>query len=979
MTSIDSRGTDGRIGTVLAGRYRLLRLIAEGGMGAIYEAVTVDGSERVAVKCLQPHLKDRTDIERRFRREAAAVAALDHPGIVRLRDFGEAEDGSVYMALELLEGRDLAAEMAATGPMAVGRIVRIIESICEALEAAHAKGIVHRDLKPENVFLARDEQGREQVKVLDFGISKFLEQDAGVTAMTKTGTTVGTPYYMAPEQAQGKRDIDRRVDVYALGVILFKALTGQHPFDDESYPMLILKICTEPPPPLLRYRSDVPDELGAVLARALSKDPDDRPGTAVELSAALGQFRNHDATPSMIDAPTTLSVKARALVQVGHGRIDSPLANAATAPLSPAHRPWQSGPGVGADVGSDAEPIADDDAGATGRAGRGPGPMRYFLLLLAVLTVGLLAASALLYDGDEPVTRSNLPEPGPPVSRALRVNQGTGVGWRWVNPLPRAMPGYYGADVTAGGLVAMVGRFGEAARFAGGVLVRWPTGSEETLRGVSWLGAREAIVVGDGGTLGLLATDGRPPRLLPTGTQKSLRAVAAAASTVALAVGDGGVLLRVVDERVEAIDSGTREDLLAVHVGGGDGQADAAWVVGGKGTILRLVGERVSPERSGTEVALRAVGGCGGPVYAAGDEGRILRRTPEGEWRPVTVDGREPWSGIGCDRGRVVVVGQRGTVLLVSGYESVALDSGTDRSLFGVASGHGAPTWIVGDGGRLLRLEEDHLELLTAGPTAPIRDLSTLGGALVAVGEWGRILREREDGLAQTQSPTASALAALVPVADDRLVAVGDYGAVVEITWEESKLLTSPTEESLRDVIGGGGMITAVGTGGTIVRGPPSALEASHVQDVGDLWGIAGTVDDAVIVGEGGVVLFARTSGIQRQLCEPAVTLRSVLRTESGTWAVGDEGVIVRIEVGSCVLEHRGGRRFSGIGVGPYGKPLAVGDAGVAVERDEAGAWNPVDTDVGRLDLRGIARTDRDVYVVGASGIILRHVLLDGT
>jgi serine/threonine protein kinase len=150
------------------------------------------------------------------------------------------------MVLEFLEGRDWSDDIEKQGPQPAAKTIRILSQVCDALDAAHAKGIVHRDLKPENIFLITRGDNADFAKVVDFGISKF--HDSTDKSMTKTGTAMGTPYYMAPEQAQGKKDVGKSADIYSLGVILFQALTGQFPFDDESYPMLVLKICTEPAP-----------------------------------------------------------------------------------------------------------------------------------------------------------------------------------------------------------------------------------------------------------------------------------------------------------------------------------------------------------------------------------------------------------------------------------------------------------------------------------------------------------------------------------------------------------------------------------------------------------------------------------------------------------------------------------------------------------------------------------------------------------
>ncbi|AKF08428.1 serine/threonine-protein kinase [Sandaracinus amylolyticus] len=290
------------IGATLDGRYRVLRKIAEGGMGAVYEGEQIALQRRVAIKVLHAHLARDADIVVRFRREALATTQIGHPHIVEVLDLGEMDDGSLFMVLELLEGRDLARVLKDEGPLSVARAAKIVVQVCEGVAAAHAKGIVHRDLKPENVFLTTREGDSDFVKVLDFGVSKIRDAIDGADARTRTGTALGTPYYMAPEQAQGKRDVDHRADVYAVGVILFRILTGHHPFDDTSYPMLVLKICTEPAPRIAEWRTDVPRELVALVERMLAKEPNDRPASITSVRDALLPLRASDAAPALTGA-----------------------------------------------------------------------------------------------------------------------------------------------------------------------------------------------------------------------------------------------------------------------------------------------------------------------------------------------------------------------------------------------------------------------------------------------------------------------------------------------------------------------------------------------------------------------------------------------------------------------------------------------------------------------------------------------------
>jgi serine/threonine-protein kinase len=295
---------DPKIGMVLQDRYRIVRLLGEGGMGAVYEGEHLLIKKRVAIKCLHAQYAQNPEVVARFHREALAATSIGHQNIIEVTDLGRFPDGSVFMVLEFLQGRDFANLIEDEGPQPLNRVVHIMMQICDALTAAHDKDIVHRDLKPENVFLIRRGDDRDFVKLLDFGISKMKSaSDTPSSSMTRTGMALGTPYYMAPEQAQGRKDVDHRADIYALGVILFRALTGQHPFDHDSYPMLVLKICTEPPPPLRRYRPDLPPELEQVAAKMLAKTPDERFPNCAAVKVALRPFASFSDVPVVNEVP----------------------------------------------------------------------------------------------------------------------------------------------------------------------------------------------------------------------------------------------------------------------------------------------------------------------------------------------------------------------------------------------------------------------------------------------------------------------------------------------------------------------------------------------------------------------------------------------------------------------------------------------------------------------------------------------------
>ncbi len=273
-------------GATLAGRYKIGALIGEGGMGAVYEAEREDlGNMKVAIKVLHPGFSSREDLMQRFRREAEVVAALDHPNIVKVLDFHSSSDGPTFFVMERLRGAALGSVLATESQLSIPRSAFIGFQILAALSAAHRAGVIHRDLKPDNVFLTSVSGMRDIVKLLDFGIAKHT----GVPSeqkLTQTGVVLGTPAYMAPEYARGGK-VDARSDVYAVGCVLYEALTGKEPFTAENYNALLFAIQEKDPVSLTEVRPDVPLALAEVIQKAMAKNPDLRFSTADEMAGAL--------------------------------------------------------------------------------------------------------------------------------------------------------------------------------------------------------------------------------------------------------------------------------------------------------------------------------------------------------------------------------------------------------------------------------------------------------------------------------------------------------------------------------------------------------------------------------------------------------------------------------------------------------------------------------------------------------------------
>lgn len=278
---------DPLIGKSIQRRYRVLCKLGEGGMGVVYTALHVDIEKKVAIKVLRDDFSKRPEVVERFRQEARAASRIGHANIVDVTDFGQLEEGGVFFAMELLQGVPLADEVRGKC-LPLLRAVPIINQICRALSAAHKVGIVHRDLKPENIFLVEKDDQHDFVKILDFGIAKISDQDSDGKRLTKTGMIFGTPEYMSPEQASGK-PLDHRVDVYALGCIMFEMFTGAVPYTGESFMAVLTQHMFEPVPLIeeVNPQTDVPPAVREVVYRAMSKDLRERYANMASLEVDL--------------------------------------------------------------------------------------------------------------------------------------------------------------------------------------------------------------------------------------------------------------------------------------------------------------------------------------------------------------------------------------------------------------------------------------------------------------------------------------------------------------------------------------------------------------------------------------------------------------------------------------------------------------------------------------------------------------------
>ncbi|HSY23232.1 MAG TPA: protein kinase [Polyangiaceae bacterium] len=285
---------DFRAGEVLAGKYRIERVLGAGGMGVVVAAYHLQLDTKVAIKVLRSSMLEDPEATARFAREARAAAKITNEHVARVLDVGSLESGAPYIVMEFLEGEDLACLLQRHGPLPIDRAVDFVLQACVAVADAHKVGIIHRDLKPSNLFCTRRTDGQFVVKVLDFGISKRVDAEAGAS-VTRTNTVMGSPLYMSPEQLRSTRDVDHRTDIWAFGIILFELLAGRVPFDGETFTEVAVKASTEPPVSLRRLRADTPPGLEAIIERCLAKAPSGRYADVAAFAMALAEFGSRQA------------------------------------------------------------------------------------------------------------------------------------------------------------------------------------------------------------------------------------------------------------------------------------------------------------------------------------------------------------------------------------------------------------------------------------------------------------------------------------------------------------------------------------------------------------------------------------------------------------------------------------------------------------------------------------------------------------
>ena len=337
-------------GALLDGRYRIVRLLGEGGMGAVYLASHVGLGRDVAIKFLHAELVSRDEVVGRFYREAQAAAAIRHKNIIEVFDVGVSPQGEPFLVMEYLEGESLAGLLKRAGPLNLGTACAVMEPVLQALQAAHRKGIIHRDLKPDNIFLAYQQGEPPVVKIIDFGISKFAQGEFDKWR-TKTGSVMGTPAYMSPEQARGSAGLDHRTDIYSMGTILFEMLTGVLPFAGSNFAEYLSAMLIDDPRAPQSVCAGFPAEAEPLVRKALAKNPDQRFQNAAEMLEALTALPSFDARQERLTLlASTIEIRGFAAGDLGQalsapGRladdkpVSSRLRGAATAVLGAG--PWR--------------------------------------------------------------------------------------------------------------------------------------------------------------------------------------------------------------------------------------------------------------------------------------------------------------------------------------------------------------------------------------------------------------------------------------------------------------------------------------------------------------------------------------------------------------------------------------------------------------------------------------------------------------
>jgi eukaryotic-like serine/threonine-protein kinase len=349
------------LGSLIAGKYRLDGVLGRGGMGVVFQATNTAIGRKVAIKVLVPDVANREDVKRRFELEARAAAVIGHPGIVDVLDMGETEDGEPFIVMELLEGASLRTLLRTLGTMSAAQATAVIAPLLDALAAAHRVGVIHRDVKPANIFVCVRPQ--KAIKLLDFGVSRFGES----TGLTATGTAVGTPKYMSPEQVLGEKDVGPAADLYSVGAVMYHLLAGRPPHEADSDMAALARTLTEEHQPLAELRPELSKALCADIDKLLARDPQARPHEAAEVRARLLSLVPREDSLALYAAAASAAAETKATP-------------------APTPRRLASGPSLRSAPGSQPHGRPRGDAPSVTRAGSTSFPALAAVIVIALCT-----------------------------------------------------------------------------------------------------------------------------------------------------------------------------------------------------------------------------------------------------------------------------------------------------------------------------------------------------------------------------------------------------------------------------------------------------------------------------------------------------------------------------------------------------------------------------------------------------------------